>query len=309
MPVHPQAQAILDLVYSVERPAPSDETLQAARDGMHLLHLAGAGPLTEVHSVTDHDAGGVRVRAYHPRAGSRLPVLVWFHGGGWTLGCLDEYDAVCRALAAAADALVVSVGYALAPEQPFPAGLDDCRRALHWVTDHAESLGGDATRVAVGGDSAGGNIAAAVALLARDEGPELALQVLVYPALDAAMDTASWAANGEGYLLEAAQTRWFWSNYTRGGTDPADWRVSPLRAPDLAGVAPAVVVTAEFDPLRDEGESYAQRLADANVPVVARRFDGMIHIFFSMPGAFDAAREAIALVGSELQRVFGSVRR
>jgi acetyl esterase len=202
----------------------------------------------------------------------------------------------------------VSVEYRLAPEHPFPAPLDDCWHALQWVAGHAHEFGGDASRLAIAGDSAGGNLSAVCALLARDGGgPELALQVLVYPVTEFDFTTESYKANGDGYLLTETQMRWFFDCYTRGGADATDWRISPLRAVSLEGVAPAVVITAEYDPLRDEGEAYARRLASAGVAVATQRYDGVIHAFFGLSGAFDASREAMDHAATELRRAFGTL--
>ena len=305
MTLHPQAQALCDLVNAATAgsPPPGDETLQQARDGLALLYATGAGLPEEVHSVGDVDAGGVPVRVYRPSAGGGLPVVVFFHGGGWTLANVDVYDATARAVARATGAAVASVDYRLAPEHPFPAPLDDCWNALRWIAQHAGDLGADASRLVVMGDSAGGNLAAVCSLLARDEGaPEIALQVLIYPVVDTSFDAPSYAENGTGCVLEERQMRWFLDCYTRGGADPADWRIAPLRAPDLSGVAPALVITAEHDPLRDEGEAYAKRLAEAGVAVELRRYEGMVHPFFSLPALFDDARVALEQVAAAVRR-------
>lgn len=308
MTLHPQARALCDLVRAAtaDAPPPSDETLQQAREGLAALFAAGAGTPASVHSVEDRDAAGVPVRVYRPSDRADLPVVVFFHGGGWTLADVDVYDPTARAVAAASGAVVVSVGYRLAPEHPFPAPLDDCWHALEWVARNAGGLGADGSRLVVMGDSAGGNLAAVCALLARDRGgPRLALQVLVYPVTDTAFDTGSYAQNGQGHVLEAAQMRWFLDCYTRGGADPSDWRIAPLRAPDVAGVAPALVITAEHDPLRDEGEAYAARLEAAGVPVELRRHDGMVHPFFSLPALLDDARVAHGQVAAAIRRAVG----
>ena len=211
--------------------------------------------------------------------------MFWIHGGGWTIGTVEQYDPIARQVANATRAVVVSPDYRLAPEHPFPAALDDCWNALRWAVANAVSFGGDSTRLAIGGDSAGGNLAAVCALLARDAGaPKLAFQALVYPVTDADFTTASYNDNGTGYLLDLTQMRWFFDCYTRDGTDPRQWRISPLRAPDVRGVAPALVITGEYDPFRDEGEAYARRLHDAGVPVQQHRYPGMVHAFFGLPG-------------------------
>jgi acetyl esterase len=254
----------------------------------------------EVHNLAvPGEPGGVRgtseeipVRLYRPCEGT-LPLMVWFHGGGWVVGSLDTYDPLCRRLAAASGMLVASVGYRLAPEHRFPAAVQDADAAVRWLHAHAAELGGDPRRVVVAGDSAGGNLAAVAARHARDAGgPPLAFQLLVYPVTDAAMDTVSHRDNAEGYYLTAADTSWYWAQYL-GGADGLQPDASPLRAADLTGLPPALVLTAEFDPLRDEGEAYALALRAAGVPADVRRWDGMIHGFFRWTAALDAAGAAI----------------
>jgi acetyl esterase len=224
-------------------------------------------------------------------------LLAYFHGGGFVYCSLETHDNTCRRLANATGATVVSVDYRLAPEHAFPAAADDCLAATRWVHDHADELGGDPARLAVGGDSAGGNLAAVTALRARDEGgPALVAQLLVYPVIDAACGTLSFDENGEGYFLEAPTMRWFWEQYL-AGADGRHPHASPCNAADLSGLPPAVVVTAEFDVLRDEGEHYAELLRAAGVDARSHRYDGMIHGFFSIPMLFpeaDAATTALA---------------
>ncbi len=304
MPLDPQAQSLCDAVNALGGAPASDDALQQARDGLALLHASGAGPAEDVYAIGDLDADGVPVRVYRPSPDDGLPVVVYFHGGGWTIGSVDVYDPITRALANAANAIVVSVEYRLAPEHPYPEPLEDCWTALEWVTENTSLFEGDAHRIAVAGDSAGGNLAAVCALMARDAGIPLALQVLIYPATDASMSSVSYTDNGEGYVLEARQMRWFYDCYTRGGADIADWHVSPLLAPDVAGVAPAVVITAEYDPLRDEGEAYATRLADAGVLVEQTRYDGTVHAFCALPAVLDQGRVAMTQVATALQKAF-----
>jgi acetyl esterase len=310
VPLHPQAQAVCDLVNAAGVIPPSDQRLQEVRDGFAGLVSMGAGEPEVVHALEDIDADGVPARVYRPSPEPELPVIVYFHGGGWTIGSVDQFDAITRQIANATEAIVVAVDYRLAPEYPYPAPLDDCWRALTWVAKNAASFGGDGARLAVMGDSAGGNLAAVCALLARDAGgPDIALQVLVYPVVDSDFETSSYTANGQGHVLTLADMEWFFSCYLGEGGDRADWRISPLRAPDLHGVAPAVVITAEFDPLRDEGDAYARRLEDAGVPVVHIPYDGMIHAFFGLSAAFDASRDAIQRVSTELAQAFGTLPR
>jgi acetyl esterase len=227
------------------------------------------------------------------------PALVYLHGGGWVIGSLDSYDATCRELAEGAGCVVVSVDYRLAPEHRYPAAPQDCFAAVKWVAANAGSLGADARRLAVGGDSAGGNLSAVVAQMARDQGgPAIRFQLLIYPVTDADFTRRSYVDNAEGYLLTTASMHWFWDHYLPEREKRAEPYACPLRAADLAGLPPAWVCTAEFDPLRDEGEAYAKRLQHAGVSTTLTRFDGLIHGFISMglvaPRAQAAIDEAVA---------------
>lgn len=267
--------------------------------------LAGVEVGTPVGTVEDRRIPGPRgeipVRVYRPAdGGPTRPVLVWYHGGGWVIGDLDTADATARHLCAGADAVVVSVDYGLAPEDPFPAGPDDAWAALRWVADSSDDLGGDPDRLAVGGDSAGGNLAALVAVRARDEGgPGLRHQLLVYPGTDLTMALPSIDENAEGYFLTRASMEWFRRHYLGADGehgDPASPEVSPLFVEDLAGVAPAQVLTAEFDPLRDEGDAYAVRLAEAGVAVDHLPHPGLVHGFLGFTSfSPDAAQAAEAM--------------
>lgn len=251
-------------------------------------------------------AGPIPVRIYTPKGSGAFPVLIYYHGGGWVIGGLDVVDGTCTVLANRAHAVVVSVDYRLAPEHPFPAAVEDAYAALTWVADNAALLNIDAERLAVAGDSAGGNLAAVVALLARDQsGPALMHQLLLYPATDFQRETASFRDNGEGLFLTTDLLKWFQEHYLAANGDPADWRASPLRAPDLSGLPPALVVTAGFDPLRDEGEAYAARLREAGGEAVVTRYDGQIHAFAAnLAGAIDQGRTAIEDAGRHLRTVF-----
>lgn len=300
MPLDPGAQTLLDMVREANRPAfDAVGAIEARR-----LYASGrkvlSPDLMPVHEVCDlvmpGPGGPIPLRLYRGGQGAALPALVFFHGGGWVVGDIETHDVMCRHLAAASGGVVISVDYRLAPENKFPAALDDCVAATEWTAANVASLGIDGTRLAVGGDSAGGNLAAAVALVARDrDGPVLSRQVLIYPATDAAMTHPSIARCAENYMLTAASMRWFWDQYLRGPDDVADWRASPLRAENLAGVAPAYVLTAGYDPLCDEGEAYAERLDAAGVPTRLRRYDGQIHGFCQngkvIPAAFGALDE------------------
>ncbi|MEU3734956.1 alpha/beta hydrolase [Streptomyces sp. NPDC033538] len=272
-------------------------TLAEARAADLATIQVGAGTPEPVQQVVDTSmpgpAGPLPVRVYRPSAEGPLPVLVYFFGGGWTLGSLDTGDAICRSLANAAGCLTVAVGYRLAPEHRFPAAPDDCFAGLRWVAEHAGRWNGDTDRLAVAGDSAGGNLAAAVTLMARDAGgPALRAQVLVYPNTDGLADTPSYRENTDPLLFNDKSVRWYWDNYLAAPEDAAHPLASPLRADDHSALPPALVITAEYDPLRDEGESYAQRLRDSGVPVEARRYPGTVHGFFAMAGTLDAGRGA-----------------
>jgi acetyl esterase len=231
--------------------------------------------------------GGIPVRLYRPNqlrlTDGRAAALVFFHGGGWVIGNLESHDVVCRTLAHAAELIVISVDYRLAPEHKFPAAVDDCLTATQWVADNAAALGIDASRLSIGGDSAGGNLAAVVAIAARDgNGPAIASQVLIYPATDFAMNHPSHREPETSVLLTHSVMRWFRDHYLTGAADIHDWRASPARAETLVGLPPAYVLTAGADPLRDEGDDYARRLRDAGVSVTHRSFPGQFHGFFTM---------------------------
>jgi acetyl esterase len=278
--------------------------LAALRAGM-LAELPEIwGVPEEVDEVVDilipGPGGDLPVRVYRPRSTGLLPGLVWFHGGGWVVGDLDTHDPVCRAIANRGPCVVVAVDYRLAPEHPFPAALEDAWVATEWVAEEALSLGIDATRIAVGGDSAGGNLAAAVAQHARRGALPVALQVLVYPVTDHDFESESYERLGTGLNLTRAKMEWYWSQYL-GKDDGTHPDASPLRASDLADVAPALVLTAELDPLVAEGEAYAARLRAAGVEVSATRFDGMIHGFIRMPALVDDAERAIDAIAAALR--------
>jgi acetyl esterase len=249
--------------------------------------------------------GWVLVRIYTPEGSGPFPILVYFHGGGWVVGSLETVDASCHSLTNGAGCMVMSVDYRLAPEHKFPAAVDDCYAAIRWVAERATIIDGDPTRIAVGGESAGGTLTAAVALMARDRrAPSLVYQLLIYPVTDYAFDTASYRENGEGYFLTKDMMVWFWNHYLRSEADGQNPYASPLRAQDLRGLPPALVITAEFDPLRDEGEAYAARLREAGVPVVSTRYNGLIHGFFGIATVLDQAKKAIAEAAAGLRSAF-----
>jgi acetyl esterase len=270
--------------------------------------LAGPSPAPAGEDMTiPGPAGPVPVRVYRaelaagsPRYRSARGAAVFFHGGGWVLGGLDSHDTLCRELAARAGVALVAVGYRLAPEHPYPAGLDDCAAATRWVAAHAADLGADGSRLAVVGDSAGASLAAGVAMLARDDGDvAVTLQVLAYPALDPAMDTASYKQNADDPFLSRGEMEAYWSYYL--GDSAPDRLAAPALAPDLAGLPPAYVLVAGRDVLRDEGAAYAERLAAAGVPVRLRRFDDMVHGFLLCTAWLDAARAGVAELAAVLR--------
>jgi acetyl esterase len=261
---------------------------------------AGGGDVEPVFEVTDRTFPGpdgeLPVRVYRPSLERPLGTLVYFFGGGWTLGGIDTSDGVCRALANAAGCLVVTPGYRRAPEHPFPAAVNDCLAAVSWVAENADALGTD--RIAVGGDSAGGNLAAVVAQQNRD----LAAQLLIYPNTCYHAGTESLQDNDDRWMFNRHSVDWYWRNYLTVPEEGRDPRVSPLLAPDLSGLPPALVITAEYDPLRDEGERYAEAMLAAGVPVELTRYDGMAHGFFTMSGVLDDARRAVAQAAEYLRK-------
>lgn len=312
MPLHPAAKQMLDQVATLDAPRVWEIPIADIRAGEMTFASIGAGAPVEMDAVADQAIpgphGDIPVRVYAPvpvGVGDPLPVVVYLHGGGWVSMSIATHDLICRRLARAARALVVSVEYRLAPEHAYPIPLDDAYTAATWVAKHAADLGGDGERVAVMGDSAGGNLAAAVALRARESGgPSLRAQVLVYPALDPSCATASHRENGEGYVLDERSLQWFWAQYLGTSGNEKDALAAPACADDLHGLPPATIVTAEFDPLRDEGEAYGARLREAGVGVTVRRFDGMIHGFLGMPAMFDEADAAIDVAATALHEAF-----
>jgi len=302
----PQAREVMNYLTGLDLPeidriSPS-EARREYRDTRAALRPL-APDLFEVRDlVAGATAGAISLRLYRPAEGV-LPALVYFHGGGWVVGDLDTHDVVCRQIALQARAVVIAVDYRLAPEHPFPAAVEDAWSATTWVAAHAPELGIDARRLAVGGDSAGGGLAAVVALMARDSRKlRLTLQVLVYPVTDLRAESASYSNYAEGYLLTRAAMQWYIAQYAPTPQAIEDWRASPLRAPWVHGVAPTLIIAAELDPLCDEGEAYARRLQGARVPVEYQRLDGMIHGFLTMGGRIDAANKAVSIIADALKR-------
>jgi acetyl esterase len=298
MPVDPQIQALLEAGRHL--PATNTLSVEAAR-AQYEARIAIMAPPAAVARVAERDmpgpGGTLRLRLYTPHGAGPFPLLVFFHGSGFVLCSLDTHDGICRNLCAGAGCVVASVDYRLAPEHRFPAAPDDCLAATRWCADHAAEIGADADRIIVGGDSAGGNLAAVTALRVRDEGgPRLAGQLLLYPVTDwHSPGWPSYAENAEGYGLTRATMEWFWGHYL---ADPAREALhphaAPLRAPDLSRLPPALVTTAEYDPLRDEGEAYAEALRAAGVTVAATRWLGMNHGFYFWAGRVDKATAAMA---------------
>lgn len=308
MPLDPQAQALVDTMARLNLKPIEDSTPEEARESMR-SRTAGLGPFPDVAATTEHRVqvrgGEIPIRLYAPGGPGPHPVLVFYHGGGWVIGDLDTHDGVCRSLTNAAACTVASVDYRLAPESKYPVAAEDAYAALGWIVANGARLGIDSRRVAVGGDSAGGNLAAVAALMARDrKGPALVLQALIYPVTNHDLDTPSYHENATGYVLTREAMRWFWRHYLERAEQGREPLASPLQAPSLAGLPPALVITAACDPLRDEGEAYAARLRDAGVPVTLTRYDGMFHGFLRMTRFLDKARAAMDEVTGSLRKAF-----
>jgi acetyl esterase len=304
--LHPQVAGLLERV--ARSPLPPYHTVspfvarRIYRDTRAVL-APKAPELPEIRLLATRDFA---LRVYRPVAGETLPALVYFHGGGWTIGDVDTHDVLCRQLALGARCVVVSVDYRLAPEHPFPAAVDDCFAATRYVAGNAAKL--KIGRMAVGGDSAGGNLAATVALLARDQGgPALAFQLLIYPATDQRCATPSHERNGEGYLLTRDGIEFFRRAYLPNRQDWLDWRASPLLAKSHADLPPALVITAGYDPLLDEGRAYAERLRAAGVEAAYREFADMVHGFVLFGGVLEAANTAVAECCAALRTAFEKV--
>lgn len=308
--LHPQVAEHLAQLAAMNAPPLDALTPEQVRLGFGMQLKMAAGPATPLAQVRDLSLPGpggvIKARLYRPRTDGTLPGLVFFHGGGWVIGDLESHDDLCRDLAAQAGCAVLAVDYRLAPEHRFPAAAEDAIAATDWVAANAAELGMDPARVAVGGDSAGGNLAAVVALAARDTGRPLAAQLLIYPVTDMSrLEGESYRTCGEGYGLTAAAMIWFRDRYLADAAAARDWRVSPLLADDLGRLPPALVVTAEFDVLRSEGEAYARRLAEAGVPTKLTRYDGTIHGFASMAGIFDVGRKVRSDMAQWLKGALG----
>jgi acetyl esterase len=308
--LHPQARALLKLIEDNKMPPTHTLSPAIARQVYLQRRTFSQPPVPEVAMVEDIKAdgpsGAISLRHYRPvgsTSSTILPVLVYYHGGGWVIGDLDTHDVLCRQLSNASGCSVVAVDYRLAPEHRFPAAFDDSLAATYWVARNAARLKIDPTRIAVGGDSAGGNLAAAVAIAARDAGDlPIAYQLLIYPATDQRLGFPSRTSNGQGYLLTADTMKYFHDHYIKDEASDLDWRASPLLAPSLAGLAPSLVLTAGFDPLLDEGMAYAVALTAAGCRANYVCFQRQIHGFITMGRVLDEANMAVALCAAELRR-------
>ncbi len=306
MPLDPQAQKVIEQLAALGFPPAHTVSPEQARINAKMRPRT-AGP--EVARVENRRIPGpgpdIPVRIYTPAGAGPFPILVWFHGGGWVIGDLDMADPTARHLSAGAGCVVISVDYRRAPETKFPGAADDCYVATQWAAKHAVQIKGDPDRIAVGGDSAGGNLAAAVSLMARDRsGPALVFQLLVYPVTHCDYTTSSYQSYADGYLLSRDGMKWYWDHYLQNPADARHPYAAPLVAQNLSGLPPALVITAECDPLCDEGAAYARRLPEAGVPTTYSRYDGMMHGFFGMPAVLDKSKQAIAEASAALQKAF-----
>ena len=306
----PQARSLLQTIEQLGAPPIETLTPDQARESRRAAALAYSGSpeaMARLENLTmPGPAGEIPIRIYTPAGKAPFPILIYFHGGGWVVGDLDTHDPVCRALANRASCLVISVDYRLAPEHKHPAAIEDAYAAAAWVAQNAARFQGDPNQLAVGGDSAGGHLATVVALMARDQGaPALAYQLLIYPVTDlSSLETASYRDYAQGYLLPRASMKWFRDHYLRRESQAQEPYASPLLAQDLSGLPPALVITAEFDVLRDEGEAYARGLAQAGVPVKCTRYLGMMHGFVAQAGVLDQGKDALDEAGAALQSAF-----
>ncbi|MXX31070.1 MAG: alpha/beta hydrolase [Chloroflexi bacterium] len=308
MPPTPETQGLLAMLEEAGGPDISEQTPEEARAAIANFAAMQAGAL-EPARVEDRNvpgpAGDIPVRVY-ASAGDNLPVVMYFHGGGWVLGDIDSHDGTCKQLLAElGEAAVVSVHYRLAPEDKYPAAAEDCYAATQWVAEHASEIGGDGARLAVCGDSAGGNLSAVVSQMARDRGgPAIAAQVLHVPVTDHNYSYPSYTENAEGMLLTRASMVWFWDHYLNSDADGQEAYASPIKAADLSGLPPALVQTAEYDPLRDEGEAYGAALEAAGTEVSVHRYDGVVHdpfmMFAVIPTGVECLKEAAAFINARI---------
>jgi acetyl esterase len=316
MPVDPQIESLLTMMTAAGGGGMAAGTVQQARDMFNLMTVSLRDPstLASVKSTEDSTipgpAGDIPIRIYRPDSVANtgaVPTMVFFHGGGFVIGNIETHDDHARQLCHDVGMVVVSVDYRLAPEHQWPAGFEDCLAATKWAAANIDSLGGDPAKLLVGGDSAGGNLSAVVAIAARDEGPALCAQYLIYPGVDFVEESEypSRIENAEGYFLTAEDMLWFGAQYLPADADRKDPRASAIHAGTLAGLPPAVIGTAEFDPLRDEGEAYGKALADAGNEVHVQRYAGMIHGFYGMGPLSAAAAAAVQDMTANLKKVLG----
>jgi acetyl esterase len=308
MPLDPQIKVILDQIDALGLPPHYEVGAVQARANAASRPRAQGPEVTSVEnrSIAGPD-GQVPIRIYKPAGSGPFPAIVWAHGGGMVIGTLETCDYICRKLCVNVGCVVVSVDYRLAPEHTFPAAPHDFYEATKWVADNAGELGVDVGRISVGGESAGANLAAAVALMARDlSGPSLVHQTLINPMLDTNFDTASYLENAEGYFLTRKTMMWYWEQYLGKPDGTNEPYAAPLLAPDVSGLPPALLIVGEFDPLRDETEAYAARLQAAGVATTCTRYDGGVHNFFSMPATVDKATQAVAQMSEALKSVFAA---
>ncbi|MFC2948048.1 alpha/beta hydrolase [Virgibacillus sediminis] len=312
MGYQPAVKKLLDQINSADGKPIQEMTVEENREGLAALYADLVGEPQEVAKVENtnipaHDGGKVGLRIYTPEGNGPFPVLVFYHGGGWVLGDLDVVDPIMRQITNETASIVVSVDYRLAPEHKFPVPAEDCYTATKWVAENIQKHNGDPKRLAVAGDSAGGNLAAVVPLMAKDRGgPAISLQILLYPVTNFDTTTTSYLENGKGNYLETDAMHWFNDQYLNSEEDKKNPYTAPLLAKDLSGLPPALIFTAEYDVLRDEGEAYAQRLKEAGVSVEHTRFDGQIHGFFWMPTIMDDAHKALAQIKKEMKKQFSA---
>lgn len=309
MPLNPQTQTLIDAFAGVSMMDELNAVVAARREGREPPPMMPPIPAEPVAAIDnrqiDGAAGLIAARIYTPAGQGPFPLTVYFHGGGFVVGTLDMYDATCTRIANRTGSVVISVDYRLAPETRFPGAAEDALAALRWVHAHAGDLAGDARRIAVAGDSAGGNLAAVVAQQARTAGIALCHQLLIYPVTDLAAETASYREHGpKAYMLSDAMMRWFAEQYLELPEQALDPRASPMRASDLQGLPAATIITAEYDPLRDEGEAYGERLRQSGVPTMLRRWEGQVHGFAALFGMLDDAQAAIDFAAAELRKSF-----
>ena len=308
MDTHPQLNSLLSDLAAADYPDQTTVSPAQAREITDDRAKRFYGPYDEVASVMDitipGPAGPMAARVYKPEGDGPHPILIYYHGGGWVLGSLDSHDRGVRGLTRASECLSVSVEYRLAPESPFPAAVSDCLAALKWIVENAHRFDGDPTRVAVGGDSARGNLAAVIALATRDSGPELAFQLLIYPVVDSDLNRDSYKTFANAPMLPGHRMAYFWEQYVPNPDERSDWRCAPFRAENHQDLPPALVISAGIDPLVDEGRAYAEKLMSSGVQVEYKLFPRMTHAFFQAPGLLEDARIASNAAGAALRTAF-----